>query len=108
MGTFIPIINILKYAIKHSINHNIIKPSNFSVNPLISSLGRDILFWWGREGCGVRRWEEGNEKKERGIEKEEKELLDFRCSQENKKSEKTFGAQKKTREVENWGGHMYG
>ena len=30
------------------------------------------MFWWEREGCRVRRGEEGNKKKERGIEKEEK------------------------------------
>ena len=119
-----PILYILKYVNKHSIDQNIIKLSitktesaskiriedkeveinkwsfdylpptiwswNFSVNPLISSLERDVLLWWGREGCCGRRGEEGNKKKERGIEKEEKELLDFRCSQENNKSEKTF------------------
>ena len=58
------------------------------------------MFWWEREGCCVRRGEEGNKKKERGIEKEEKELLDFRCSQENKKSEKTFGQQNQIRDVD--------
>ena len=43
---------------------------NFSVNSLISFLKRVIMFWWKREGCHVRRGEEGNKKKERGIEKE--------------------------------------
>ena len=62
------------------------------------------MFWSEREGCHVRRGEEGNKKKERGIEKEEKVLLDFRCSQENKKSEKTFGQQNQISDVDNWGG----
>ena len=53
------------------LNHNL-GSWNFSVNPLISSLERDVLFWWEREGCHVRRGEEGNKKKERGIEREEK------------------------------------
>ena len=33
-----------------------------------------------------------------------KELLDFRCSQENKKSEKTFGQQNQIKDVDFWGG----
>ena len=62
---------------------------NFCVNLLISSLERDILFWWEREGCRVRRGEERNEE-------QRKEGLDFLiwCSQENKVREKTFGAAK--------------
>ena len=61
------------------------------------------MFWWEREGCRVIKGEEGNKKKETGIEKEEKELLDFRCSQENKKSEKDFWAANQIRDVDNWG-----
>ena len=49
---------------------------------------------FGEEGrercCRVRREEERTKKGE--IEKEEKQLLDFRSSQENQKSKKTFGA----------------
>ena len=62
----------------------------------------------GRERCCRVRKEEERRTKKGEIEKEEKQLLDFRCSQENKKSKKTFGAQKKIREEENWGGYMYG
>ena len=50
------------------------------------------MFWWEREGYRVIRGEEGNKKKETGIEKEEKELLDFRCSQENKKVRRLLGS----------------
>ena len=66
---------------------------NFGVNPLISSLEKDILFWWEREGCHVRTKEEERKKsKERGIEKEVKEL-DF-----------LSGAAKKVRQINFWGG----
>ena len=65
---------------------------NFSLNPIISSLESVKMFWWEREGCRVRRGEEGSKKKEKGIEKEEKELLDFRCSQENKKRRRLLGS----------------
>jgi len=77
---------------------------NFSLNPVISSLERVKMFWWEREGCRVRRGEEGSKKKERGIVKAEKELLDFRCSQENKKVRRLLGSKNQIKDVDFWGG----
>ena len=66
---------------------------NFSVNPLISSLERDILFWWERESCRVRAKREENKNKEKGVGKEGLDFL-IRCSQGNTIREKTFEAAK--------------
>ena len=43
---------------------------NFSVNPLISFLESDILFWLEREGCRVRAKREESKNKEKGVGKE--------------------------------------
>ena len=76
---------------------------NFSLNPLISSLERVKMLWWEREGCRVRRGEEGNKKNERGIEKEERSCWTSDAAKKIIKGE-DFWAAKQIRDVDNWGG----
>ena len=65
---------------------------NFSLSPLISSLEWDILFWWEREGCRVRRGEEGNKKNERGIEKEERSCWTSDAAKKMRKVRRLLGS----------------
>ena len=65
---------------------------NFSVNPLISSLERDVLFWWERGGCHVRAKREENKNKEKGEEKEGRTFCLVQPRRWDK--ERTFGAAK--------------
>ena len=62
------------------------------LNPYISSLERDILFWWERGGCHVRAKREENKNKEKG---EENEGWTFCLMQPRKwDKDRTFGAAK--------------
>lgn len=70
---------------------------NFSVNLLISSFEKDILFWWESEGCHVRAKEEEGTRTKKRVEKEGLDFLIW-CSQENKIREKTFGVAKGDKE----------
>ena len=76
---------------------------NFCLTPVISSLERVKMFWWEREGCRVRRGEEGNKKNERGIEKEERSCWTSDAAKKIIKGE-DFWAAKQIRDVDNWGG----
>ena len=78
---------------------------NFSVNPLISSLERNILCWWEREGCRVEAKEEERKKnKERG-KGVEKEGLDFWSDAAKKigKVWRLLGQQNQIRDVDKLG-----
>ena len=61
------------------------------------------MLWWEREGCRVRRGEEGNKKNERGIEKEERSCWTSDAAKKIIKGE-DFWAAKQIRDVDNWGG----
>ena len=61
------------------------------------------MLWWEREGCRVRRGEEGNKKNERGIEKEERSCWTSEAAKKIIKGE-DFWAAKQIRDVDNWGG----
>ena len=61
------------------------------------------MLWWEREGCRVRRGEEGNKKNERGIEKEERSYWTSDAAKKLRKGE-DFWAAKQIRDVDNWGG----
>ena len=65
---------------------------NFSLNPLISSLERVKMFWWEREGRRVIRGEEGNKKKERGIEKEERSCWTSDAAKKIRKVRRLLGS----------------
>ena len=65
---------------------------NFSLNPVISSLERVKMLWWEREGCRVRRGEEGNKKNERGIEKEERSCWTSNAAKKIRKVRRLLGS----------------